>query len=355
MEIVRLAHLQRRYGELLAFSCDEVSLSSGVVGLLGPNGAGKSTLVQVLMGLLEPSSGRAFVLGLDASRRGVDVRARVGYVPEHDAFVSGLSGIDQVALAGELSGLARRKALRRAHEVLDFVGLEEQRYRRLDEYSTGMKQRVKVAQALVHGPELLILDEPTNGLDPSGRRAMLALISRLHREEGLSVLLSSHILDDVERVSDSVLILDRGRVLAHGRVDLLRRPRPNRFRLRLSGDPRRFYALIEERGGHVAPVETASFETKRSGETEAIVELPRGRGTRDIFAALAESVRPAAGAALDGALPEGVVLRELLPDEEGLGEIFARVLGDGGREPEPEAPAADAASGRAPVAAWERP
>ncbi|MCH2363074.1 MAG: ABC transporter ATP-binding protein, partial [Planctomycetes bacterium] len=220
-ELVRLERLKRYYGSHLAFEADEVALEPGVIGLLGPNGAGKSTLLNMLMGLLAPSSGRAWMLGFDTAKESRRARSRVGYMPENDSFVAGLSVLQFVSLAGELHGQKPVAARRRAHEVLSLLGLEEARYRLIEEQPTGIRQRAKLAQALINNPDLVILDEPTNGLDPAGRSAMLELISRLHREQGKSILLSSHLLGDVERVCDSVVILDRGRVLAHGEVSEL--------------------------------------------------------------------------------------------------------------------------------------
>ena len=190
----------------------------GRIGLLGPNGAGKSTLLKILLGLLPPSSGSGRVLGQRPRPfDGIDLRRAVGYMPEADALVPGLRGAEYVALAGELYGMPPREAQRRAHEVLTYLELEDARYRRLEEYSTGMKQRLKLAQALVHDPPVLLLDEPTSGLDPSGRDAMLRLLLTLGREHGKSILLSTHLLGDVERVCETVLILHQGRRAAPGR------------------------------------------------------------------------------------------------------------------------------------------
>ena len=196
-ELVRLERLKRYYGTYLAFEADEVVLEPGVIGLLGPNGAGKSTLLNMLMGLLAPSSGRAWMLGFDTAKESRRARSRVGYMPENDSFVAGLTVLQFVSLAGELHGQKPVAARRRAHEVLSLLGLEEARYRLIEEQPTGIRQRAKLAQALINNPDLVILDEPTNGLDPAGRSAMLELISRLHQDQGKSILLSSHLLGDV--------------------------------------------------------------------------------------------------------------------------------------------------------------
>ncbi|HET6331239.1 MAG TPA: ABC transporter ATP-binding protein [Holophagaceae bacterium] len=210
-----------------------LSLEEGIVGLLGPNGAGKSTLLKTLLGLLEPSAGGGRVLGVGlGSPEAAKLRGRIGYMPEYDALVEDATAYEQVAFWGELSGLDPESARDRAHEVLYFVGLDEARYRAVSGYSTGMRQRVKLAQALVHSPELIFLDEPTNGLDPDGRRRMLELVLKVHAELGTGVILASHLLGDVERVADQLVILDKGRISASGSMAGLRRALSRRVELR---------------------------------------------------------------------------------------------------------------------------
>src|SRR5215472_6824478 len=213
MAFIDLDHISRWYGAHQALRDVSLHVESGRIGLLGPNGAGKSTLLKILLGLLAPSAGGGRVLGHDLTRPGNDLRRIIGYMPEADNLIPGLRGAEYVALAGELYGMPRREAQRRAHEVLTYLGLEDARYRYLDEYSTGMKQRLKLAQALVHDPPVLLLDEPTSGLDPAGRDAMLRLLQALAKEHGKSFLLSTHLLGDVERVCDTVVILHHGHVL----------------------------------------------------------------------------------------------------------------------------------------------
>ena len=210
-----------------------LSLERGIVGLLGPNGAGKSTLLKALLGLLKPSGGSGTVLGVAlGAPEAAKLRGRIGYMPEYDALIEDTSAYEQVAFWGELSGLAPEAARDRAHEVLYFVGLDESRYRAVSGYSTGMRQRVKLAQALVHSPELIFLDEPTNGLDPDGRRRMLDLVLRVHAELGTGVILASHLLADVERVADQLVILDQGEIKAAGSMAGLRRALARRVELR---------------------------------------------------------------------------------------------------------------------------
>src|SRR5947209_4598783 len=235
MDFITLDHISRWYGAQQALKDVTLSLSPGRIGLLGPNGAGKSTLLKILLGLLPPSSGTGSVLGHPLGQDGTALRRTIGYMSEADALVPGMRGADYVALAGELYGMPRKQALRRAHEVLTYLDLEDARYRRLEEYSTGMKQRLKLAQALVHDPPVLMLDEPTSGMDPAGRDAMLRLLLSLGRDHGKSILLSTHLLGDIERVCQTVVILHQGRLLAQGAVEDLRRRRQDRYRLQVQG------------------------------------------------------------------------------------------------------------------------
>ncbi len=209
--------LTKRYpvggGWVTALDALTVAVEPGIIGLVGANGAGKSTLLRILLGLLAPSSGRATVMGLDTRHDGPRIRELVGYMPEHDVLPPDLSATDLVAHLAEMSGLPRTAARERTADVLRHVGLFEERYRPIAGYSTGMKQRVKLAQALVHDPRLLLLDEPTNGLDPAGRDEMLDLVRRTGTEFGIAVLVSSHLLGEIERVCDHVVAIDGGRLL----------------------------------------------------------------------------------------------------------------------------------------------
>jgi ABC-2 type transport system ATP-binding protein len=302
--LIELNDVSRWYGDHQALRGVTVRLPPGRIGLLGPNGAGKSTLLKILLGLLPPSSGGGRVYGYDLARSGLALRRAVGYMPEADALVPGMHGVDYVALAGELYGMPRKEARRRAHEVLTYLGLEEARYRNLEEYSTGMKQRLKLAQALVHDPPVLLLDEPTSGLDPSGRDAMLRLLLALGREHGKSVLLSTHLLGDVERVCETVLILHRGRLLLQGSVAELRGRRQDRYRLQIQGDSAAFQEELRLEGVRVV---------QDNGRGELRLAVPPGWPTRALFA-LADN--------------HGVLLRGLQRDDEDLEELFHRVLAE---------------------------
>ena len=233
---VTLHELTITYGPILAVDRISVEFPSGAAGLLGRNGAGKSSVLRALLGLVRPSGGSMEVGGLGPDAGPAEVRRFVGYVPERDTHIPLLNGYETVRLAAQLSGLPRLEASRRAHEVLYLVGLEEQRYRPVQGYSLGMRQKTKLATALVHDPKVLFLDEPTNGLDPAGRREMLQLIQQLARELGKSIILSSHILQDVESVCEHVILLEKGKVVADGRVDELTKTATRDLHARLLGD-----------------------------------------------------------------------------------------------------------------------
>jgi ABC-2 type transport system ATP-binding protein len=298
-DLLKLESLTRTFGRRTALDAVTLRLPVGRVGLLGPNGAGKSTLLKLLMGLLSPSSGKGWVLdqplGGDANWR---LRRLIGFMPEADALVPGLTGVEYVALAGELYGMSRKQALRRAHEVLTYLELEEARYRNVEDYSAGMKQRAKLAQALVHDPPVLLLDEPTSGLDPAGRDAMLRLIRELGEVHGKSVLLSTHLLADVRAVCERVVILTGGQLTGVGTVDDLCARRDNRYKLKLSGDATPYRVALTARG-----------VTIRGNDNDFRVIVPTGWTARDFFA-IAEQT--------------GVAVRSLTRDDQTLEDLFER-------------------------------
>ena len=254
--VIETVGLTKRYGKHLALDGLTVSIPRAAIGLLGANGAGKTTLIRLLLGLSKPSSGSASVLGFDAATQGPELRARIGYMPESDVLPMGATAADFVAHMGEMSGLPARAARQRAADVLYQVGLDEERYRLIKGFSTGMKQRVKLAQAIVHDPDLVFLDEPTNGMDPQGRDEMLELINRIHRNLGIAVVISSHILEDIERVCDYVTILNGGRLvmaepmagIGRGATELI---------VRIEGDSAPFRAALESAGIATRPSEDA--------------------------------------------------------------------------------------------------
>lgn len=232
---------------------DNVSLQiqSGITGLLGPNGAGKSTLIKVLLGLVRLSGGRGRLLNYALGRQSRQIRANVGYMPEDDCYLHGMTGVESVQCVAQLSNFPAIEGLRRAHEILDFCGLAQERYRKVETYSTGMRQKLRFAQAIVHDPPVLILDEPTSGLDPEERQVMLNRIRLLSREHGKAVLLCTHILPDVQSISDSVVILARGRVQVADSLAELSRPTTPSLQVRLLGPAEQFIEQIRRRGIHV--------------------------------------------------------------------------------------------------------
>jgi ABC-2 type transport system ATP-binding protein len=223
--LIETTSLTKRYPGVTALDGLTVAVEPGIVGLVGANGAGKSTLIKILLGLLAPTDGTVRVLGLDPATDAEAIRARVGYMPERNSLPPDMIAAEFVTHLARISGLPRTAARERASEALRHVGLYEERYRQIGGYSTGMKQRVTLAQALVHDPDLLLLDEPTNGLDPAGRDAMLGLIERIGSEFGISVLVCSHLLGEVERICESLVAIDAGRLLRAGAVSSMTRRR----------------------------------------------------------------------------------------------------------------------------------
>lgn len=251
--VIEARGLAVRYGRHEALRDVNLSFTGASLGLLGPNGAGKSTFIKSVLGLVRPASGSMRVLGLSHPRDQLEIRRRIGYVPERDGHFPDLSAVDFVTLGGELAGMPRDEAIQRAHEMLHFCGLGEARYRPVDDYSAGMRQRAKLAQALVHDPELLLLDEPTNGLDPEGRIQLLSILRDLQAEKGIRVLLSSHLLNDVEFVCQEVVVIAGGRAVRQGRIEDLKRLSDRHWLVKVRGDTERFRALLEERGAQIEP------------------------------------------------------------------------------------------------------
>jgi ABC-2 type transport system ATP-binding protein len=301
MALLSLQHITHCYGRFTALHDVCLHLEPGAIGLLGPNGAGKSTLLKILMGLIQPTSGSGQLLDKNIRGSAFPRRRLIGFMSEADALVPGLRGAEYVALAGELCGMPRKDASRRAHELLNYLGLDDARYRKLEEYSTGMKQRLKLAQALVHDPPLLLLDEPTSGLDPAGREAMLTLLGTLAREHSKSFLLCTHVLGDVERTCETTVILHQGRVLCQERTEDLVQQREHTYRLRVEGDRTRFSQLLQ---AHKVQVQDEADE-------EWLVVLPETLPTHELFAL--------AGTA-------GAVLTGLRPDDDDLERVFHRLL-----------------------------
>ncbi|HVQ28409.1 MAG TPA: ABC transporter ATP-binding protein, partial [Vicinamibacteria bacterium] len=299
--LVEFRDLAVSYGPVAALQGVSGVFPAGPTGLLGPNGAGKTTLLKTLLGFLRPDRGSMVAFGLDPGERPLDVRRRIGYMPEADCHVPGMTASAYVAFAGELSGLPRDEAISRSHEVLYYVGLGEARYRNVDTYSTGMKQRVKLAQALVHDPDLLLLDEPTNGLDPQGREDMLTLVADVASRRQMSLVLCSHLLRDVERVCDRVIVLNQGAVAAKGTLADLTGTKRDIFDVRVKGEAMAFLTDLRDQGCEW-----------RETEDGYRVFLAAGQGPELLFVTAREC---------------GVQLRYLRPGSESLEDVFLRALG----------------------------
>lgn len=278
------------------------SLKGRSIGLLGPNGAGKSTLLNTLLGFYKPTRGTALLFGRDIRHELPLLRQRIGYMPESDSFIADMTGVEFVRYMGELSGLPERQALERAHEAFFYVGLGEARYRKVGTFSLGMKQMVKLAQAIVHGPRLLFLDEPTNGLDPPARLRMLKLIRELRDTEGVQIVLSSHLLRDVEECCDEVFILKDGQLA--GQTDLVAERRANRrfLELEVSGQTGELSEALERFG----------FECALHGQGRLKLVLPEGAEVRDLYRTAAE---------------KNVQIRRLTYRRDSLEDIFLKAMG----------------------------
>jgi ABC-2 type transport system ATP-binding protein len=262
--------LRKIYGRVVALDGLNLLIPRSATGLLGANGAGKSTLIKLLLGLHRPSSGSVSMLGVDVSKNAVELRARVGYMPEDDCLPLDVTAADFVTHMAQMSGLPRKAARLRAAETLYHCGVDEERYRRLREFSTGMRQRVKLAQAIVHDPEVVFLDEPTNGMDPSGREAMLQLIARIYRGLGTSVLLSSHVLADIEQVCDHVIMLDAGRLSVAAPIDGLVSGL-NKIVVEIEGDIDAFASRISAAGLSISRHDSELAIEYRDAETFNII------------------------------------------------------------------------------------
>ena len=312
MPLIRLEGLTKRYGSVTALDGVSLELEPGIVGLVGSNGAGKSTLLRILLGLLAPTSGRVVVLGRDATREGPLVRALLGYMPEHDALAPDLSATELVSFMAELSGLPRAAARERTADVLRHVGLYEERYRPIGGYSTGMRQRVMLAQALVHDPRLLLLDEPTNGLDPAGREDMLALVHRTGTEFGIAIILASHLLGEIERVCDFLVAIEAGRLVRAAPLTSLTEG-TGILRVELDDDGTAFAERlrgagldlrVDGRDVFVAAADTRGYDAIRDAAADLGIGLlrvePQHRTLEDLFRDAPEAAISATAAGVPG-------------------------------------------------------
>ena len=301
--IIDLENITVEFGKQRVLDGVNVQFDGGSMGLLGPNGAGKSTLLKTLLGFIKPLSGGGTVLGLNVLSQQLDIRQRVGYMPENDCHIPGMNAVTFVAYAGQLTGMKPSDAMRRAHEILYYVGLGEARYRNVETYSTGMKQRIKLAQALVHDPQLIFLDEPTNGLDPKGRIEMLELVKDISTSKSINVILSSHLLPDVEWVCKDALVLHKGRCLAAGKIDDLKRGAGSIFECRVKGDVSAFRRELEALGCQCLDGDDGMIKIRMQGELSSHVLLQAARNQK-------------------------VQIRHLLPLRHSLEEVFLEVIGE---------------------------
>ena len=301
---VRLTNIVKRYGRRTVLDGVSLDVTPGVTGLVGPNGAGKSTLVRSILGLVRLASGQARVFGHDPYRKPRRVRKIVGVVPEDECTIPGLSGVEMVRYAARLSGLPATEALRRSHEVLDWCDAGQERYRPVETLSVGTRQKVSFAAAIVHDPDMVILDEPTNGLDPIERRAMLGRLTTLAKDHGKTIFVSTHVLPDVQAICDRVVVLARGRVQLTGTIEALTKPPQPEHHLAGSGPLEKLAIKLSERG-LPARVE--------ANETESIISLvsPKSEKIRDVWSAAAEV---------------GVRIRSLAPATRPLENIFIDTL-----------------------------
>jgi ABC-2 type transport system ATP-binding protein len=264
--ILQIESVCKRYGTVQVLHDVSLTLPAGVVGLLGPNGSGKSTLIKSMLGLVSIDRGRGKILGLDWPSQVRALRDQVGYLPEDDCYIQGLQGIESIQLMARLSGLRKREALRRSHEVADYCDLGQERYRKVETYSTGMRQKLKFAQALVHDPRWVILDEPTTGLDPVQREQFLDRINTLAREKGKSILLSTHILHDVVQTCDRVVILVGGRIRLDDTLEQLQRPSKEGFHVSVVAGAGRLADRLSTRGIESQVVTDGELVVSGSGE-----------------------------------------------------------------------------------------
>ena len=298
--LFQLTDVTKTYGSVTALDRLSVAVPVGAIGLLGPNGSGKTTMIRTLLGLVTIDQGGGEVLGMDFRRRQLEVRRAAGFAPEDECLFPHVAGVEFVAYAGELVGMAARDALQRAHEVLDYVGLGEARYRTVESYSTGMKQRLKIASAIVHDPKLLILDEPTNGMDPAGRQEVLDLARDLAHHKGMSLLFSSHLLPDVEAVCDYVIVLGSGKLLAQGEIQELKQVHNQCFEVRLKAGAEPLARRLAELGC------TTEVRDDLLG-----VQLPEGHSPQTIWRAAAEANQQ---------------IRYLRPQRSTLEEVFLKAV-----------------------------
>lgn len=304
--VIETQGLRKLYGSQTVLADVDLSLPRGAIGLLGPNGAGKSTFIKCLLQLEEKTAGTVSLLGKDIDIHGRETRKRIGYAPEQDCHIPGMVGCEYVTYCGELSGMPFEAARQRAHEMLDFVGMGQERYRKVDTYSTGMKQRVKIAQALVHDPDLVFLDEPTNGLDPKGQAMILDLIERIWKDSGISVVLSSHLLHDVDRICDRIVIIAQGKVVAHDTLEALKGRRKPEAEVVLASGQDELIGVVKELGWACSVLNNGNLKVEHGqASLNPLIDLMRERGLSPL---------------------------EVKESPDALNDLFLQALGTGGQQ-----------------------
>ncbi len=299
---VEIKDLHFSYGKIKALDGVSMDLPQGAIGLLGPNGAGKSTLLRILLGFLTPDRGEGKVLGYDIKSQQANIRRFVGYMPEDDCFIPGMDGVSFTSYLGELSGMPNQEAMKRAHEVLFYVGLEESRYRLVETYSAGMKQRLKLAQAIVHDPKLIFLDEPTSGLDPQGRKEILELITDISSKKDIQVLISSHILADIEVICSYVSILNKGKVASQGEMAKLKEIDYSLYEVKLMGETEHYLQRLR----------TLECKVEETEEGILKIYMPPNQNPQEIFRLASE---------------EHVQVRHFVKSQTSLEDLFAEAVG----------------------------
>lgn len=299
---IEINNLYFSYGKIKALEDVSLDLPKGAIGLLGPNGAGKSTLLRILLGFLTPDQGEGKVLGYDIKRQQSNIRRFVGYIPEDDCFIPGMDAVSFTSYLGELSGMPHQEAMKRAHEVLFYVGLEESRYRLVETYSGGMKQRLKLAQAIVHDPKLIFLDEPTSGLDPQGRKEILELITDISSKKNIQALISSHILADIEAICSYVIILNKGKVASQGNMAKLKEIDYSLYEVKVKGESQHYLQRLKD----------LKYKFEETEEGLLKIYMPPGQNPQELFRMAAE---------------EHIQVRHFVKSQTSLEDLFAEAVG----------------------------
>ncbi len=302
---IELNGLNFSYGDIKAVDNVSLNTKKGIYGLLGPNGAGKTTLMKLILGFLKAQSGNGKVLGYGIEENRRELREQVGYMSESDSLIPGMDAVDFTSYLGRLSGMPKQEAIKRAHEVLYYVGLEESRYRKIETYSSGMMQRLKLASSIVHDPVLLFLDEPTSGMDPGSRKEMIELINDISRKGTMSIIISSHILPDIEATCEDVIIMDKGKIIANEKISVIASKEIDIFEIKLGRDTSGFLKKFRK------------FKYEEGDRGVIRMQLPSDFSTKEIF---------------DAALESGTHIKHFLKRKSTLEDTFMNAIGENGAD-----------------------